>query len=146
MAQRKSPPVWGTYQVAMKTKDAGRIETPFFEQLSVGGKSAVQPINKMQLIQTLGWEEARRTLKDDKGRKVIVKKDDLIWLVKCKPSCWRLYCYVYENGETHQIIYVHAVCKKKDDEDPGDLTTARRIADDIGSRARSIAAFEFPSG
>jgi hypothetical protein len=145
MADRKLTSGWETYEVATRTESGG-IATPFFDQLSIGGKTSVQPINKMRLIETLGWEEARRTLKDKRGRKLIVKKDNLVWLVKCKPSCWRLYCYVYEKRQTRQIIYVHAVCKKQDAEDPSDLKTARRIADEIGSGARGIASFQFPNG
>jgi hypothetical protein len=145
MAYRELTSGWETYEVAMKTKDGG-IVTPFSKQLSAGGKTAAQPINKMRLIQALGWEEARRKLKDERGRKVIVKKDDLVWLVKCKPSCWRLYCYAYEKQQTRQIIYLHAICKKQDGEDPNDLKTARRTADEIRSGTRGIASFRFPNG
>jgi hypothetical protein len=97
------------------------------------------------MIEQLGWPVAKRSLKYD-GKKVIVKKDDVVWLVKCRPTCWRLYCYVYENGEKRYIIYVYAVCKKTDAEDPGSLPAARKLADAVGSRTAGIQEFHFPKG
>jgi hypothetical protein len=122
-ARRDLSSGWRTYEIVLK-RDGGVLETPFFDQLIVGGALAAQPITKMRVVETLGWHVARRSLKDGLGRKLIVKKNDYVWLVKCKPSCWRLYCYVWEKGEKRFIIYAHAVCKKKDAEDPSDLAAA----------------------
>jgi hypothetical protein len=94
------------------------------------------------MVQELGWPEARRSLKDDHGKPLIVRKDEPIWLLKCKPSCWRLYFYVWEKGEIKRIIYVHAVCKKTNKEDPRHAAEARRIAGCGGA----ITLFEFPAG
>ena len=98
----------------------------------------------MRMLQDLGWPQAKREFKDDQGRSRIVKKDDLIWLLKCKPSCWRLYFYVNQKGK--QIIYVHAVCKKQDKEDEADAREARRVADGIRPGGSAITPFEFPPG
>lgn len=68
----------------------------------------------------------------------------MIWLLKCKPTCWRLYFYVYENGKDKRIIYVYAVCKKSDKEDANDAIKARRIADEIRPGGSAITPFEFP--
>jgi len=119
--------------------------TPFSLSLASSGKTAVQAVTKMRMVQELGWPEAKRSLKDDQGRARIVKKDNVIWLLKCKPSCWRLYFYVWEDQENKQIIYVHAICKKSDDEDPSDAKEARRIADSVRSGENRITAFEFPT-
>ena len=100
----------------------------------------------MRMVQDLGWPEARRQLKDDHGHPLIVRKDDVIWLLKCKPGCWRLYFYVWENDEQKRLIYVHAVCKKTDKEDPSDASEARRVADEIRPGGSAITPFEFPIG
>ena len=77
---------------------------------------------------------------------MIVKKDDHIWLLKCKPACWRLYFYVWTNEKSKRIIYVHAVCKKTDEEDPSDAREARRVFDGIRPGGSAIRLFEFPIG
>lgn len=81
-----------------------------------------QAITKMRMVQDLGWPESKRVLKDDHGHHRIVKKTDFIWLLKCKPNCWRLYFHVWEKEK--RIIYVHAVCKKSDKEDPSECAEA----------------------
>src|SRR5258708_16257070 len=88
-----------TYEIY--EKDSGR--RPFSEALASSGRTAVQPINKMRMLQDLGWPRASLQLKDSYGKYRIVRKDDLIWLLKCKPSCWRLYFYVFENGNDKYI-------------------------------------------
>ncbi len=83
----------------------------------------------------------------DLGHALIVKKDDRIWLLKCKPSCWRLYFYVfYKQMLRKQIIYVYAVCKKKNREDPRAAAQAERIADEIRPGGSGITLFDFPVG
>ena len=123
--------------------------TPFSEILATSGNMPTQAITKMRMLQDLGWPEARRTLKDDQGRSRIVKKNSDIWLLKCKPSCWRLYFYVcdeQQQQEGKRIIFVHAVCKKKDKEDPREAKEAERIAHQIRSGGSRITLFEFPTG
>src|SRR3954447_25766874 len=100
----------------------------------------------MRMVQEIGWPEARRRLKDDQGRPLVVKKDDVIWLLKCKPTCWRLYFYAYENGKDKRLIYLHAICKKADKEDPWDAFQARRVFDEIRPGGSAITPFEFPFG
>jgi hypothetical protein len=85
-------------------------------------------------------------MKDSKGRKRIVLSDEVdgkkIWILKAKPSCWRLYFHVYEN--TNQIFYLHAVCKKKDQQSPSDGRKARkRLNDSIAAGAPALE-IEFP--
>ncbi len=127
-----------SYEIVHKTTEY----RPFSETLASSGVLAVQATNKMRMLQDLGWPVARYGLKDNRGKRIVVKKDDVIWLLKCKPSCWRLYFYVYEKGNERWIIYVYAVCKKRDEEDPQDTITARSIADARGP----IAIFTFPAG
>lgn len=96
----------------------------------------------MRMVQTLGWPEACRVLKDDHGHRLVVQKDEVIWLLKCKPSCWRLYFYVNQK----RIIYLLAICKKTGAEDPRHATEARRIYDRVRPGGSGITAFEFPFG
>jgi hypothetical protein len=100
------------------------------------------------MVEEIGWPMAKSLLKDDHGHRLIVKKDAVIWLLKCKPTCWRLYFYVYEKEEDHKdkrLIYVHAVCKKSDTEDPGDAIEARHVADEIRPGGSAITPFQFPA-
>src|SRR6266566_7485857 len=127
MATRRDPSSgWTTYEVLQKDGEGKYTITPFSEVLAASGKISAQPIIKMRMVQEHGWPQAKRNLKDDYGHPLVVKKDEVIWLLKCKPTCWRLYFCVHENGK--RIIYVHAVCKKKDKEDARDAVEARRIA------------------
>jgi hypothetical protein len=101
------------------------------------------------MLQALGFPEARRVFKDGRGHPLVVKKDEAIWLLKCKPSCWRLYFYVWEsekeNEKEKRIIYVHAVCKKRDGEDPHAAAKARRIFEGIHPGGSRITTFQFPA-
>src|ERR1700719_4469119 len=116
-----------TYEVIQRDENGNHAITPFSETLAVSGVLAKQAITKMRMLQEISWPEARNALKDDQGHRLVVSKDDRIWLLKCKPSCWRLYFYVSENATTTRIAYVHAVCKKQNRENPSDATQARSI-------------------
>jgi hypothetical protein len=147
MAKRRNlSSVWNSYEVYQRDSEGNHTLTPFSDALAAAGRRLAQPITKMRMVQEIGWPEAKRRLKDDHGRPLVVKKDDVIWLLKCKPSCWRLYFYVYQNGNDNRIIYVHAICKKSDREDLGDAVEARRIADEIRPGGSAITAFQFPVG
>ena len=137
---------WKTYEVYQKDNDGSYGITPFSDALGTPGKISAQPIIKLRMVQELGWPEAKRQLKDGDGHPLIVKKDDLIWLLKCKPSCWRLYFYVQKTDTEKRFIYVHAVCKKTDRENPGDADYARNIANGIRPGGSAITPFEFPIG
>jgi hypothetical protein len=137
---------WTTYEVLQRDGSGKHTITPFAEALARSGTIPTQAITKMRMVQELGWPTAKRDLTDGLGRPLVVKKDEFIWLLKCKPSCWRLYFYVLENGKEKRIIYVHAVCKKTDAEDPGDATHARSVHDGIGAGGSAITPFEFPAG
>ena len=137
---------WVSYEVVQKDSDGNHAICPFSVALATSGTIQAQPLRKMSMVQEIGWPEAKRRLKDDQGRSLIVKKDEVIWLLKCKPTCWRLYFYVWEESEDKRIIYVHAVCKKADREYPGDVAEAKRIADEIRRGESCISKFEFPPG
>jgi hypothetical protein len=136
---------WITYEVLQRDGQGEYTITPFSEALASSGTLPTNAITKMRLVQYHGWPAAMRELKDDYGRLRIVKKDDVVWLLKCKPSCWRLYFYVRKNENEKCIIYLHAVCKKKDTEDPGDAAEARKVHDGIGPGGSAITPFEFPA-
>jgi hypothetical protein len=138
---------WVTYEVLEKDEDGNRTIDTFSRALSAGaGVLPTQAITKMRMVQEIGWPQAKRDLKDDQGRPLIAKKDEHIWLLKCKPSCWRLYFYVWQNGDDRRLNYLHAVCKKQDQEDPDDAAEARRIFGGIRPGGSAITTFCFPAG
>jgi hypothetical protein len=136
---------WLTYEVIMRDDEGEHAITPFSDALAVSGALPINALNKIRIVQELGWPTAKRDLTDDYGHPLIVKKDDIVWLLKCKPSCWRLYFYVWKNENEKRIIYLRAVCKKQDAEDPSDAVEARKIYDGIGPRGSGITIFEFPA-
>src|SRR5687768_995408 len=90
--------VWLDYIRGLPKRRRGQsLNHAIFDALAVSGRIPRPAINKMRLVQDHGWPEARTSMKDDNGHRLIVKKNQIIWLLKCKPSCWRLYFYVYEN-------------------------------------------------
>jgi hypothetical protein len=96
-AQTDPSSEWTTYEVCDVDESGLCTATPFYDILASSdglGKAA----RKMLLIEEFGWPAAKLLLTDDLGRRLVVKKDDLIWLLKCKPSCWRLYFYVWDKG------------------------------------------------
>lgn len=135
---------WKTYEVFVRGGDGVHSVTPFSDALATGGTLPTQALTKMRMVEELGFGEARLSLKDRFGHRLIVRKDDLIWLLKCKPSCWRLYFHVWEQGDDKRIIYDYAVCKKTDKEDSQDAVYARNTADAIGPGGSAITPFEFP--
>jgi hypothetical protein len=143
--QRKLSSGWETFDVTLRDESGNLSIRPFSAMLASSGVAARPAITKMRMVQDLGWPEAKRVFKDDRGRPRIVKKDEVIWLLKCKPSCWRLYFYVFSNHIVKQIIYLNAVCKKEDEEDPQSLVEARRLYDGIRPGGSGISVFEFPT-
>ena len=139
---------WLSYEINQRDANGEHGLFPFSATLAAGsGSLPTQAITKMRMLQAIGWPEAKRQLKDNRNRPLIVKKDEVIWLLKCKPSCWRLYFYVWEkNNEEGGIVYVHAVCKTTNKEDPGASAYARSVRDGIRPGASAITPFEFPPG
>src|SRR5580692_9181141 len=90
---------WKTYEICMEDGT-----TPVFDTLRGSGALAKPPVTKMAMFQDLGWPEAKSCLKDNNNHRLIVKKEHPIWLLKCKPSCWRLYFYVWEKGKDKRIV------------------------------------------
>lgn len=137
---------WISSEVLQKDVHGNHTITPFSDALCASGTMPIQAINKMRMVQDLGWPKAKHVFKDKHGHPLIVKKDEVIWLLKCKPKCWRLYFYVWKSKTEKRLIYVHAVCKQSDAEDPGNTIAARRIADGIRPGESAITAFRFPVG
>src|SRR5712671_110348 len=102
------PRKWESYEVYQRDTDGKHSLTPFSLTLAGGsGALPTQALTKMRMVQEIGWPDAKRQLKDDFNHPLIVRKDDIVWLLKCKPSCWRLYFYVWEKNETEGgIIYL----------------------------------------
>ena len=110
-------------------KGDGEYERPFSEGLfGLGDQEALKTaLQKMRLLESIGWPEAKRELKNSEGKRLIARadgKDPDIWILKCKPSCWRLYFHVYPSGK---IAYLYPVCKKEWAQDPADAKYARKL-------------------
>ena len=137
---------WISYEVYQRDSEGRFTITPFSATLASSGSLAKPAISRMRTVQNVGWPQARRHFKDENGHSLVVKKDDVVWLLKCKPSCWRLYFYVRSNGKEKRIVYLYAVCKKKDAEDRSDAVKARNVYDGIRPGGSALTEFEFPAG
>lgn len=100
-------------------------------------------IGKMKLLQALGLPEGFRSL-------TIAKADDrkpTVYILKCKPCCWRLYFYTCSGSATDKrIVYLHAKCKKKTKQDPEDAKHARAALSALDAGRMRIVRFQFPPG
>lgn len=101
----------------------------------------------MILLRDLGPAEAQTAMRDNAGHALVVKKKNAdLWLLKCKPSCWRLYFYTAIVGEEKRIIYVHAVCKQQDKEDARETSYASRVASTLRAGRGAITLLALPFG
>ncbi len=151
MKRFEPTPPWVTLEVIERDENGDLVDEgnrPFSEALLAGGDQFTSAIGLMWTLQFHGWPKARQVMKDGAGRARIVlageKNGVQIWMLKAKPSCWRLYFHVYENST--QFLFLHSYCKKKTDQDAGQEKKARRILDRIGTRPSNFGAvrFEFP--
>jgi phage-related protein len=114
---------WQSYELEWP-RDPDPPRRPVSDALS-GSAEKIQVLKLMSRVEDLGLEDAKKlTVGGERRKRRIVKKEDFIYLLKCTPSCWRLYFYVRETER--RFVYVHAVCKKQDAEDPSDLATAKQ--------------------
>lgn len=130
---------WTSYEVIQKDEAQS---TPVSDALAAGGRIPVAAANKISIMEQIGWPSAKRDMRYGRGKPRIVKKSDVIWLLKCSPDCWRLYFYVIPNKK--YIVYVHAVCKRQDVEDPADAVKAKLVYDDIQAGRSAVTPFPFP--
>jgi hypothetical protein len=131
---------WESYELVWPD-GGGDYSSPVSDALGQSG-DAIRMLKLMSRVEELGWKEAQKLrIGGQKAKRRIVKKDDDVYLLKGTPLCWRLYFYVRE--ENKHFVYVHAVCKKRDAEDPGDHETAKQHFD---RRANgNLAEIRFPS-
>src|SRR5688572_9484772 len=145
MAKKSFPdtPPWESFEVVLR----GTVDsTPFSDVFFSGDGDPVDTaLRKMWLLQFHGWPLARTEMRDPRGKQLRdkVNDDPDLWLLKSKPSCWRLYFYVYPSKK---IVYLYAVCKKKQKRNSNDGTKARSIYLDnlAGAGDRRIVNFTFP--
>ena len=143
-------PPWVSYEVVLRASD-GRLDPerrPFSAALSKGGDQITTALTKMWLVGYHGWPHAILALVDDRRKPLIQRADDAepeIWILKAKPTCWRLYFYVYK--EKQRLAYLHACCKKKNARDQTDCDIARTLFRSIGgARGHGLIEFHFTSG
>ncbi|MBZ5634157.1 MAG: hypothetical protein LAO55_13635 [Acidobacteriia bacterium] len=132
---------WTAYEICIKGGD-GQWSWPFSDALAAPGSVSAQALNKMRMVRNMGWPEAQR-LRERRGKKVVVPKDDVVWLLKCKPSFWRLYFYVWEKHK--RIVYLHACYKDQRLEDPSDHARARSYYDGIARGTSGASPFDLDS-
>jgi hypothetical protein len=136
---------WRTFEVALRNA-SGDLTRPFSDELhSDGPESAKSAIKKMLHVEARGWPGALLEFRDDNGKPRIAAADDKkppIYILKCKPKCWRLYFYIDHNR--HYFVYLYAKCKKKPRSDPADATRARKIYARRLSKGNGISEFPFP--
>lgn len=137
--QREPKSGWESYELVWLDAAGEVADAPFTVALG-NSLEAIKALKRISRVEDLGWPDAKKLQYGKKGKKRIVKKDDVVYLLKCHPDCWRLYFYVKEQ----HFIYVHAVCKRTNAENPEDAVTARKRYDKrtAGGRLRRI---EFPS-
>jgi hypothetical protein len=136
---------WTTWEVCSPSHGGSWNDPrrPVSETMARSGDPTTTAIGKMKLLQTLGLPEGFRSLiieKADGG-------DPTIYILKCKPCCWRLYFYACKESETaKRIVYLHAKCKKKNKQDPDDAKHARLALGALDAGGMRIIRFQFPSG
>lgn len=146
VAPKFRPRSWKSYEV-FEGDPEGEYRLPFSVALAGGsGRLPKQAITKMLSVEDRGWPAARRDLKDDLNRRRIVRKDDVVWMLKCTPNPWRLYFYVWDKTEPGKIIYLHAIWKKQDEEDASDALHARSVYENHRASGSRIWACDFPLG
>jgi hypothetical protein len=127
---------WTIWEIVFPGGAETRGEYPFAEELLSGrGDRVVSPIQKMRLLAQHG-ERARQSGLD------VVRADDKtpeIHILKCKPSCWRLYYHVQSTEK--RFVFLRAKCKKKGPQDREDVKIARRRLTKAHARIRP---FPFP--
>jgi len=142
---------WATLEVVLRDA-TGKLDSsgarPFSDALPSDGPAAAKTaIQKMLLVESLGWPSARLDLKDEYGKPRIERSDDKapqIYILKCKPTCWRLYFYV--DHKRKYFVYLYAKCKKKQRRDPADSASARRLYQSLsGPKSNGIDYFQFPN-
>jgi hypothetical protein len=115
--------------------------------LTASGETPTPLITKLRLMRLLGWPDARTSLQNDHGERIIVrsgKDDPAIWELKLWPHCWRLYFHVYERSRN--FAFLHAVCKKTTAEDPTDAAAARTALNDLGRGGCDLTHFPLEAG
>lgn len=123
---------WKSYELVKINAKDEIVSRPFSDAMA-GSSERIGARKHMSRVEELGWDDAQKlaigagSKKKKQRKRRIVRKDDVIHLLKCTPLSWRLYLYVKEDEKA--IIYVHAVSKQRDEEDPTDAATARQRYD-----------------
>jgi hypothetical protein len=136
-------PLWSTWEAVLRQGKGPWVPVMSTAFAQGKGDELATTIGKMRILERLGFPAALQSVTLEKAD----RRKPAIWILKCKPSCWRLYLHLYTVSPTDKrIVYLHAKCKKKDKQDPEDTARARRVlaAANRGDVGR-IARFPFPS-
>jgi hypothetical protein len=133
---------WSIYEVLEPDADGQLVDhgsnRPVSRALAESGDPIETAISKLKLLEYHGWPAARGLLDVDEAD----DKTPKIWILKCKPSCWRFYFHVYETRR--RIVLLHVRCKKRNRRSSSDSTRARNVLGALGARRSGIILFEFP--
>jgi hypothetical protein len=141
------PSLWTSWQVCLPDDKGQWTNYPVAEVLLAGaGDDPETALQKMKLFETLGWPAARASLFIDKAD----DKEPPIGILKCKPSCWRLYFHVFEqnhddNTKDKRILYLIAVCKKANAQQAQNTVRARNLLTAALDGRIKISRWIFPS-
>jgi hypothetical protein len=125
----------------------GRDRLIIEQEFAANASQALAGLQKLGMLKARGWPAALTDWHYNRGSKTerrIEKVDDgppPIFLLKCKPSCWRIYFHVTEEKPPEAKVALHkgtpqpryagsflvlrVVCKRQQKRDPGDITDAR---------------------
>lgn len=110
---------WKSFEFVEVDEVGAFSDDPVTGALRLHSAQADRAIAKMQRLEDRGWPDAEASMyvPGRTRKKAIVQPDRQkypeVWLLKCTPHAWRLYFYIWENGDDKRIIYLHALYKKR---------------------------------
>jgi len=142
----------------------GRARLFIEQEFAANSSQALAGLQKLGMLRAHGWPAAltdwnyNRGGKNERRIEKVENGPPPIFLLKCKPSCWRIYFHVVEEKPPEKkdalrkgapeprhagsFLVLRVVCKRQQKRDPGDVTAARTRLD--GWRARQLRSKTLP--
>lgn len=142
----KPQPLWTLTEVAVG--DRTSISETFADP-KVPDEAFAQVWRDLSLLRVSGCppDRSRSTLIIEhlgKHRMERLDRDVHYWVLKCKPTTWRLYFYVVDRDARH-IEFLFAVDKRTQKRDPEDAKRCIRILKKVDSGATQSKVIDIPS-
>jgi len=144
---RVRPAIWTSWHICQLDQKNEWARYPVADALASGdGDDPDTAVQKMKLFETLGWPAARASLFTSKAD----DKSPDVGILKCKPSCWRLYFHVFEQENDvkrpdKRILYLLAICKRQDAQQKENTTRARNLLTAALDGRIRISRWSFPA-